>query len=181
LASEHDGKVSPKERLTWYYEESGKMKGPISFEKLLDFINTGRLNGWNYVWTPGMENWIQVYEFLSMDSDANRPPPLKAFVRKSPIWALAFAPLIGLIMQDALAPLLRIRFEYLWPITVGLNVALASWDKSMLARAGYETARYGNPAFVPIYMYKRSYHLEKDLPQLIIWILLVLVYILGSS
>ena len=44
----------------WYYVENGKRVGPIEHEELINLITNKSLNGTDYVWKQGFENWTQI-------------------------------------------------------------------------------------------------------------------------
>lgn len=61
---------------SWYYSVDGKKKeGPISKEKLVNFINQGHLNSRTLVWQEGMSEWVYVSTIDSLFPQ-NVPPPL---------------------------------------------------------------------------------------------------------
>lgn len=45
---------------TWWYEQNGQQKGPISKEELLLLFNQEFLNEETLVWQQGMPNWMKI-------------------------------------------------------------------------------------------------------------------------
>lgn len=84
------------------------------------------------------------------------------------VWALAFAPLIGLFLEGFIASATETPFEDLWFITLGLNILLSYLDARQLKNHRYEGAMLDNAWFIPGYLYERSKLLKE--PPLCLWI-----------
>lgn len=87
------------------------------------------------------------------------------------VWALAFAPLIGLFLEGFIAGATGTPFEDLWFITLGLNIFLSYLDARQLKNHRYEGAMLDNAWFIPGYLYERSKLLKE--PPIYLWSWLV--------
>lgn len=117
---------------------------------------------------------------------AAAPRPYQSYAL---VWVLAFAPVLGVLIEMLLANVVHgggygaeralAGGYYLW-VTVLLNVALCLWDARRLKKAGVDTAAFGPAFLVPIYLFKRARVLGHQPPAYFIgWMVcfcLVLVY-----
>jgi hypothetical protein len=96
------------------------------------------------------------------------------------VWVLAFAPLIGSVMEYLFAHLMHSNSyaaeraygegNY-WFITLLLNVALSLWDARQLKAAGTDTQQFGRWALVvPVYLFQRAKALKQNLAYFIVWV-----------
>lgn len=82
------------------------------------------------------------------------------------VWVLAFAPIIGYLMElfvagaingsEAAAAQAMENASY-WYITLALNLLLSVFDERYLQKAGHHTSRFkGWVWLVPVYLYQRA-------------------------
>ncbi len=87
------------------------------------------------------------------------------------IWLLAFAPLIGLLIESLIAEAVEKPIDNFWFITIAVNVILAYVDEKKLEKAGVDVSGFGNFAFlVPVYIYLRFRKLSDEPYYFITWI-----------
>ncbi|MDD5600094.1 MAG: DUF4339 domain-containing protein [Victivallaceae bacterium] len=167
----------------WYYEEDGARKGPVSETKMTALIDDGTLTYGNIVWKNGMPEWLKLENSeLGNRLNATQPPPLHGeLVNNKVVWVLAFAPIIGLMLEYFIAGAVHCDNEQaatvaaenadFWYVTLILNILLCWWDERRLARAGYDTERFrGWVWLVPVYLYQRAKKLKHNLAYFIVWI-----------
>jgi len=114
--------------------------------------------------------------------DENTPPPLTGeHVDNTIIWVLAFAPIIGLVLEYFVAATIYSGNQYLaetaasngqfWYITLILNIALSFWDEKRLKKAGTDTNKFSGLVWlVPVYLYQRAKALKHSLAYFVIWV-----------
>ncbi len=166
----------------WYYESEGQRVGPTTETEMAGLIQAGKLNHGALVWTAGLPDWVTIEEtHLRGQLERIAPPPLSgAHVNNTLIWVLAFAPVIGLMLEYLVAFLIHgdtrageraMEAGKYWFVTVVLNVALGYLDERALKRAGHDTKRFkGWVWLVPVYLYQRSRHLKQGPAYFIVWI-----------
>lgn len=102
-----------------------------------------------------------------------QPPPLTgSAVNNSVVWVVAFAPIIGELLQHIIAGGTRSNPANLWFITLALNIVLCGVDNRILTQAGHNTKKLGGWVFlVPVYLFKRAQLLNQSLTYFIVWII----------
>lgn len=86
---------------SWFYAEDGKIKGPISESELIGIIKSKKLSYGSSIWRKGFPDWMKIEntELGIHLEKITTPPPLSGeHVNNTIIWALAFAPILGLII-----------------------------------------------------------------------------------
>ena len=178
---------------TWYYEDHGKRNGPVSAEDLSALIKQTKIGYGDLVWAPGLADWQKLEDTEWRDALPG-PPPLKGGrVPGLFVWLLAFAPLIGLVLEALVAGIVYegdeaaiatamsdSKFFY---ITLLLNILFAGLDSHKLKRAGYDTSKFGwwFLILVPVYIYLRSKHLKVSYAPFIVWMIAFLLLLLASA
>ncbi|HOE63129.1 MAG TPA: DUF4339 domain-containing protein [Candidatus Sumerlaeota bacterium] len=170
-----------KEASMWFYEKNGQRLGPISGKEIEIMLMNKELNNESFVWKEGMSDWVKI-EYTELKCHFSGPPPLTGdAVNNTYIWILAFAPIIGEILESIFgffvgiiagiinspAPLGFLAFS--WVITVVLNIVLATIDEKKLKIAGHDTSKMGQAWLVPVYMFKRAKVLKQNLAYFIVW------------
>ncbi|WP_191486375.1 GYF domain-containing protein [Pseudomonas sp. FEN] len=161
----------------WFYEEKGQRQA-ANEQQIVALIRSGKLTYGSLIWKKGLENWIQLErtEFLQHLQTASPPPLTGASVNNTLVWLLAFAPLLGYLLEAFVAgatgggqrALSEGRY---WYLTVILNVALSLFDEKRLKKAGHDTRRFKGWVFiVPVYLYQRAKMLNQNLAYFIVWI-----------
>jgi hypothetical protein len=101
----------------------------------------------------------------------------KVKVENTIVWILAFAPLIGELLQCFIAGLLygdiwERYYEEFWIVTIILNILLCHIDENKLKNQGIDTEEFGSTWLVPVYLYRRAKHLGHDQAYFWVWIVL---------
>jgi len=105
-----------------------------------------------------------------IDTESTVPLPTeKIHVSNAIVWILAFAPLIGLFIEYAIAVVFYINIEYLWFITLGLNIVLTAKDSNDLKKNGYDPDKWGSIILIPVYLFKRASYFKHNYAYAIFW------------
>jgi len=173
--------VEPHDEI-WYYERAGQQLGPVSEPNIMGMIKVGILGRDTAVWKAGFADWRKVEETdLRVHLDHSAPPPLSGqHVNNSVVWILAFAPIIGFVLEYAVAGLVygdspaaeaAATANQFWFVSLALNIALCYWDARKLRQAGHDTAKFkGWVWLVPVYLYQRAKAMKQNLAYFIVWI-----------
>jgi TM2 domain-containing membrane protein YozV len=73
-------------RHQWFYTHEGRQVGPVTIEEIQSRVALQQLKMSDYVWRPGMPDWVlarEVPELLSRRMSPPKPPPLTAVPRPS--------------------------------------------------------------------------------------------------
>jgi hypothetical protein len=55
----------PPQTGSWYYEQDGRERGPVSEERMRELIRTGELESRDMVWCSGMRSWTPARDQFS--------------------------------------------------------------------------------------------------------------------
>lgn len=165
----------------WFYEEDGARKGPIHSSQLEKLITSKKLTYGSLVWCKKFTNWqpLENTDFAEMLKSLTPPPLVGSAVKNTIVWILAFAPLIGTILEFVIAGALWGEYAgkrkamngELWFVTLLLNILLSVLDEKQLAKAGCDTNKFkGFVWLVPVYLYQRSEALKQSKAYFIAWI-----------
>lgn len=171
----------------WLYENNGQRQPLPAEAELQSLIEQGKIHGQTLVWKPGLPDWLPLQNtmLVSLLSQRQTPPPLPAkSINQTWIWILAFAPLIGLMLEAMVAGMRAsssytvnyevaraLKTNQYWYITLILNVGLSLWDEKRLALAGIDTSSFGKTAFiVPVYLWKRAKALRQGPAYFWVWV-----------
>lgn len=179
----------------WYYEKNGSRSDSITEEEMINLINKGGLQSTTLLWRDGMENWqplLQTPLAVHLPQTTTPPalphaaPPLPAgnpaltSLNTTLVYALALAPLVGLLLRVFLLGLSGVPEEYMdsaiastdyWYIPVILNVGLSYLDAWKLREHGVETRQLGNITWlVPVWLWKRAQLLKQSPVYFWVWI-----------
>ena len=95
------------------------------------------------------------------------------------IWILAFAPLIGMVLEYAIAHIFysssyaanaAVGNGYFFWVTLLLNIGLCTLDEKHLRNHSINTQPIGAAWLVPVYIFKRSKHLQDGPVYFYLWI-----------
>jgi len=173
----------------WFYEHNGERKGPISENKIIELIKTSIISYGSSVWKKGLSDWQKIeYTELKIHLQNISPPPLSGeYVKNTLVWILAFAPIIGLILEYIVGFIqhgtnmghsiaLDVDNNKYWYMTVGLNISLALFDERILNKAGINTDKFkGWIWLVPVYLYQRAKQTKQKRTYFIVWIVCLLL------
>jgi hypothetical protein len=116
-------------------------------------------------------------ENLSLSNNLSQPiQSSKIKIDNNVVWILAFAPLIGEIMEQFIIG----AFDFphnknLWFITYFLNVLLCYYDSDKLKKSGYDTKSLGATWIIPAYLYNRAEMLKENNAYLWVWVLIFIL------
>ena len=91
-------------------------------------------------------------------------------IRTDYVWCLAFAPLIGELLQLIIAETTGSNSEDLFYITIGLNIFLSYLDSKEVHKAGFNGKLLDESWLIPAYLYERARILKQSPIYLWIWI-----------
>jgi len=157
----------------WHYSHEGvRCDAPVSRARLIEMLQARELDEESSVWRTGWADWRTVgsSEFREYLRAPTAPPPLTgAAVSNTIIWWLAFAPLIGLFIEEFISGITGLATEALWLVTVVLNVVLCIMGEKKLKAAGHDTTRLGATWLIPVYILKRRKMLRHNWAYFIVW------------
>ena len=172
----------PISEKNWFYEENGQRQGGLDEQAIIALIHSGKLSYGSAVWRKGLSDWTRLEDTeLRPHLERLSPPPLAGRqVNNSLVWVLAFAPLIGYLLEWIVAFAVH-DSEYraeqamaetsYWYVTPLLNILLSFLDEKRLQRAGHDTRRFkGWVWLVPVYLYQRAQALGQNLAYFAVWI-----------
>lgn len=101
------------------------------------------------------------------------------------VWTLAFAPLIGYILEMWTAGLNGMSFEraydavsegQYWFISLILNIALGYLDERKLRKSGVDTTAFGWLAWlIPVYLWRRAKILGQKPAYFWVWLVMLIL------
>lgn len=172
------------QEIVWFYEKNGQRIGGLSEDKIIEQINTGVLSYGVSVWRSGFPEWIKIENTeLRTYLETIVPPPLIGdHVNNTVVWVLAFAPIIGLLLQYFISGMAHSSSQYLtekavadgdyWYVTLFLNIGLCIWDAKRLKMSGTDTNKFkGWRWVVPVYLFQRAKALNHNKAYFIVWLI----------
>ena len=175
----------------WYYVTESGRNGPVSRERLQKLAAEGEIHDQTLVWKIGMADWgaLSRHREAVELACATPPPVARRPASKWYLWALAFAPLWGALLQvvatEVWVALTHKNLSYysqLWWIIVLANLAAAALDFGALKKSGQDVARLDKGMFllVPVYLYLREKKLNAQFLRLGVWAGSTLLSLSGS-
>tara|TARA_R110001583_G_scaffold132574_1_gene284561 strand:+ start:353 stop:913 length:561 start_codon:yes stop_codon:yes gene_type:complete len=172
---------------SWFYEHNGERKGGVEEAALIGLIKNGVVSHGTSVWKEGFSDWLKIEDTdLKIHLNNTSPPPLPGeHVNNTVVWVLAFAPIIGYLLEWFIAGAVNgsewkaeqamAEAKYFY-ITVILNIALAFWDEKRLTQAGHSTQKFkGMTWLVPVYLFQRAKQLNHNMAYFVTWIVLFIL------
>jgi len=172
----------------WYYEQDGQRKGPVADAEIVRLIKSSVITPDSSLWKQGLPEWLSATDTaFRVHFDHSAPPPLRGDrVNNSFAWALAFAPIVGYLLEAFVSGLVNANDPFaaqaalangnFWFITIGLNIGLALTDAKRLSAAGHDTAKFkGWFWLVPVYLYQRAKATHQSLAYFITWVVCFLL------
>jgi hypothetical protein len=86
------------------------------------------------------------------------------------VWLLAFAPLIGGVLESVIARKTDSEISQLWLVTVLLNVLLCLLDAKLLKNDGCRPPNMWAVFLIPVYLFKRANLLRQNYACAFVWI-----------
>lgn len=175
--------ASDPHRSIWFYEEDGRRRGPATEEEIVNLIRAERISYGSLVWREGFPEWLRAEDTeLRPHLEKASPPPITGkHVSNGIVWILAFAPLIGLLLEAFFAYAVNggddaaeaaLADNRYWFITLALNIGLSYLDESRLKRAGHNTRAFrGMTWLVPVYLFQRAKALRQSFAYFIVWLI----------
>lgn len=155
--------------MNWHYEKNGVRYDNVTEEDIIERIRRGELNASTLVWQQGMLEWqpVSATSLAEILKQSEVPPALPGHrIPGGVIWTLAFAPLIGYILEMWTAGLNGMSFEraydavsegQYWFISLILNIALGYLDERKLRKSGVDTTAFGWLVWlIPVYLWRRA-------------------------
>jgi hypothetical protein len=91
------------------------------------------------------------------------------------VWLLAFAPLIGGVLESVIARKTDTDISQLWSVTVLLNVLLCLLDAKLLKKDGCRPPNMWAIFVIPVYLFKRANLLRQSYAYAFVWIAALLL------
>ncbi len=155
----------------WFISRNGSREGPLQDPEVASLIQSGQVGRETLVWTFGLQDWKPAIQTRLAGLFSVPPPLVGDAINNTPMWILAFAPIIGSVGQVVLAPVFETPASNLWFLTIILNIILCLIDERVLTRAGHSTSRFkGWIWLVPVYMYQRAETLRQPKTYFALWI-----------
>lgn len=182
------------EEKSWFYEKNGQRVGALTELEMCELIKSQTLNYGASVWRKGFPEWTKIENTeLRMHLEAILPPPLTGeHVNNTVVWLLAFAPVIGHLLEYAIATVVysdrthlvnkaMIEVEF-WYITIILYLGLSYWDEYLLKKAGTNTNKFkGFVWLIPVYLFQRAKALKHNQAYFIVWIMCFLFALVAAD
>lgn len=171
--------------MKYHYEKNGNRLGPVEKEEIQKLIDSNILDRDSKIWCQEFSDWKPINE-SDFDTSKLPPPPLTgSSINNTYIWILAFAPIIGSILEYAIAYAISTN-DYQAEIDVDngkflgatllVNILLCWLDEKQLSKSGHDTSKFkGWLWLVPVYLYIRCSKTKVNLAPFIIWIVLFIL------
>lgn len=111
------------------------------------------------------------------------PSPYESETAKKPIsntivWIIAVLPIIGLIIENAVALASNRSLNDMWWITLVLNTALCWWDERRVRKQRHDFNLSSVVFLVPVYLFQRAKRLKHNFSYFIVWLVTFAIIIL---
>ena len=122
----------------------------------------------------------------SLGIENDTPPLFGDHVNNTYIWILAFAPILGHLLERLIASIKYGVYTYTgeyWYTTLVLYILLLILDEQALKKAGHDTSKCAFWIFIffPMYIYSRTKQLKQNHVCLITWIIVsVLSFVMAN-
>ncbi len=156
----------------WYYVVNGKRLGPVSKSQITELYKTEQISLFTKVWHNDMKEWQELGSVGIIEKDNFLPPPLLGNdISNTTVWFLAFAPIIGTIIEYIISGAIGAASGSLWFVTAILNSVLCIYDERKLRKAGHNTKNQLVWAIflVPVYLFRRASLLKQRNYYAITW------------
>ncbi len=174
--------------MNWHYEKNGVRYDNVTEEDIIERIRRGELNASTLVWQQGMLEWqpVSATSLAEILKQSEVPPALPGHrIPGDVVWTLAFAPLIGYILEMWTAGLNGMSFEraydavsegQYWFISLILNIALGYLDERKLRKSGVDTTAFGWLVWlIPVYLWRRAKILGQKPAYFWVWLVMLIL------
>jgi hypothetical protein len=163
----------------WFYIAGSGRSGPVSFAVLKKMVAEGHCTPETSVWKAGLPDWVK---FSDYHETAVAAAPEHTAVKSAGnryVWALAFAPLWGGIVQImatetriALTKKSLVYYSQMWWIIVVINIMVCYLDYRNLKKNGQDVRAIDKwlCLLVPVYLYRRDIKAPAKITRFCIWI-----------
>lgn len=165
----------------WYFHDDTEKRGPYSYEQMIGFINNGKIQRETLVWVQGSPAWVPAERSrLAKELGNVMPPTPIGTISEKWIWALAAGPIVLNVVLTFVMADMRLLPEYAWVITVGTiaaNIIFLIQDTEEVKKSGRDVGKwlFLGIVLVPIYLYVREKHTNKNYAPLIVWCVLFFI------
>lgn len=169
-------------------KKNGVRYDNVTEEDIIERIRRGELNASTLVWQQGMLEWqpVSATSLAEILKQSEVPPALPGHrIPGDVVWTLAFAPLIGYILEMWTAELNGMSFEraydavsegQYWFISLILNIALGYLDERKLRKSGVDTTAFGWLAWlIPVYLWRRAKILGQKPAYFWVWLVMLIL------
>lgn len=169
-------------------KKNGVRYDNVTEEDIIERIRRGELNASTLVWQQGMLEWqpVSATSLAEILKQSEVPPALPGHrIPGDVVWTLAFAPLIGYILEMWTAGLNGMSFEraydavsegQYWFISLILNIALGYLDERKLRKSGVDTTAFGWLAWlIPVYLWRRAKILGQKPAYFWVWLVMLIL------
>ena len=174
-------KAAQEDAALWYFHDNTEKKGPFSYEQMVGFINQGKIQRETLVWTQGSPAWIAAERSrLAKELGNVMPPTPIGTISEKWIWALAAVPIVLSFILTFVMADMRLLPQYEWVITVcviAANIIFLIKDTEEVKKSGRDVGKwlFLGIVLVPVYLYVREKHTNKNYTPLIVWCVLFFI------
>jgi hypothetical protein len=163
----------------WHYAIAGRRLGPVKGTVITELLADDTLTNETLVWKQGLDNWIPIANTTMRRLNTEPPPLTGTAVNNNVVWIVAFAPIIGELLEHFVGDLAGKDPSKLWFITLALNIGLCFLDEHLLKQAGHDATKFAGWAFlVPVYLYQRATTLKQPLSYFTTWLICFFISLL---
>lgn len=158
----------------WFYSNGKERLGGFSDTQIIALIKEGKITYGTKVCCKGLTEWNNIENTrLRNYLQEIAPPPLSGDqINNTLVWILAFAPIIGLVLEAIIAYSLygdsyraeeAMANSQFWYMALILNIGLCIWDSALLKKTGHNTDKYkGWVWLIPVYLFQRFVWYRKN-------------------
>jgi hypothetical protein len=163
----------------WYYVTGAGRAGPVAYAVLEKLLAEGQFSKDTPVWKAGMPDWVKFSECREVvEEEAVQSQTAAKPMRNRYIWALAFAPLWGGVLQ-IVATEVRVAttnktldyYYQMWWIVVVINILVCGLDYLNFKRSGHDVGTIDKwlCLLVPVYIYRRDKIANANITRTCVW------------
>ena len=185
-AGSHETKAraepAQEDSMKCYFYEGTEKKGPFSYTQMVELIEQGQISRETLVWISGSSEWVEAEKSLLAKAFGEIMPlaPIST-ISETWIWALA----VGSVVISMLLPRIAIAARmsagtsqmFIFIGAIIANAILLAKDMDEVKKSGRDVASwmYVGIVLVPIYLYVREKHTNKNYAPLVVWCILFIL------